>query len=337
MAIKFGLGSYEHTKPGAPSTIEARINFLLLVEEIEPQVVVSLHDALFPLFLCSIYLRFTDKIKADKPLGEQTVSEALSNLRKYVSAEEVKNLLPSWDALTKAEIVAPLANPLKAWAQNWQLDETWCLDYAMRTLRMWLFRDYQRSQLSWRNAELSLSSEESSLMSDAIWENVSMREVTEFYKEAYGEDESKHGFHFEYKDFAFKNSGWSPFYQEIGEWKDKVTEEFLSHLDVFRLRRGRIPKGIKQAFKQRTKEHVDTLKAATQKLGFKPAPKKRDLTHFRWLIYYQVQKPNWSYERIAKEHGTDINTVSSGIKRTAQLIGIKLRPPLPAGRKSRLV
>jgi hypothetical protein len=172
-------------------------------------------------------------------------------------------------------------------------------------------------------------------MSDAIWENVSMKEVTDFYKEAYGEDESKYGFHFEYQGFTFKSSGWSPFYQEIGEWKERVTNEFLSKLDLLRMKHGRIPKGIKQAFKLRTKEHVDKLKAATQKLGFKPAPKKWDLKHFRWLIYYQIQKPNWSYERIAKEYGTDIKAVSNGIKRTAQLIGLKVRPPLPAGRKSR--
>lgn len=202
---------------------------------------------------------------------------------------------------------------------------------------MWLFSESQRSQRSWRNAHLSLSAEESSLMSDAIWENVSMTEVTEFYKEAYGEDESKYGFHFEYREFTFKSSGWSPFFQEIGEWKEKVTNEFLSELELFRMKHNRIPKGTKQAFKQRTKEHVDKLRLATQKLGFKPAPKKWDLTHFRWLIYYQVQKPNWSYERIAKANGTDDKTVSSGIKRTAELIGLTLRDPLPAGRKPGLV
>lgn len=336
VAIKFGIGSYEHTQPGAPSTIEARITFLVLVEEVEPQVVVSLHDGLFPLFLCSIYLHFQSRIEADKPLEAQTVVEAIRNLRKHITAEEVKDLLPSWEGLTKVTVGAGLlVNHLKEWAQSWQLDETWCLDYATRTLRMWLFRDFQRHPPSWRNAELSLSADESSLMSNAIWDNISIREVNQFYKEAYGEDESKHGFHFEYQEFSFKSSGWSPFYQGIGEWKNKVTEEFLSRLDLFRMKYNRIPKGIKQAFKQHTKEHVDILRSATLRLGFKPAPKKWDFKHFRWLIYYQVQKPNWSYERIAKEHRTDIKAVSSGIKRTAKLIGLKVRPPLPAGRKPR--
>ncbi len=335
MAIKFGFGSYEHKQPGAPSTIEARIHFLTLVEEVEPQVVTSLHDGLFPLFLCSIYLHFKDQIEADKPLEDQTVDEAIRNLRKHVSAEEIKDLLPNWEALTQVQIPALLVKPLRAWAQSWQLDEDWCLDYAIRTLRMWLFRDFQRSYRSWRNAHQSLSEKEGSLMTNAIWDNLTMKDVIHFYKEAYGEDESEHGFHFEYKEFSFKSSGWSPFNQSVGEWKEKVTEEFLSHLDVFRMRHGRIPKGIKQVFKLSTKEHVDKLRAATQRLGFKPAPKKWDLTHFRWLIYYQVQKPNRSYDRIAKEHGTDIKAVSSGIKRTAQLIGLKVRPPLPAGRKSR--
>jgi hypothetical protein len=335
MAIKFGLGSYEQNQPGVPSSIQARINFLMLVEEVEPQVVASLHDGLFPLFLCSIYLHFQSRIKADKPLESQTVVEAISNVRQHVSAEEVKDLVPTWEALNKTKITALLVNRVKEWAQGWQVDENWCLDYATRTLRMWLFRDFQRNPPSWRNAHLSLSAEESSLMSDAIWDNLTMRDVIQFYKEAYGEDESKHGFHFEYKEFSFKSSGWSPFNQEIGEWKDKVTSEFLSQLDLFRMKYRRIPKGIKQAFKHCTKEHVDKLRSATRKLGFKPAPRKWELKHFRWLVYYQVQKPNWSYERIAKEYGTDINTVSSGVKRTAQLIGLKLRPPLPAGRKSR--
>lgn len=335
MAIKFGFGSYEHTQPGAPSTIEARIHFLTLVEEVVPQVVISLHDGVFLLFLCSVYLHFHSQIEEDKPLETQTVVEAIGNLRNHVSAEEVKELLPSWEALTKSEIAPPLVNPLRLWAESWQLNEDWCLDYATRTLRMWLFSESQRSQRSWRNAHLSLSEVESSLTSDALWENVSLREVNEFYKETYGEDESKYGFHFEYQEFTFKSAGWSPFFYEIGEWKEKVTNEFLSELDLFRMKYRRVPKGIKQAFKERTKVHVDKLRSTVKKLGFKPAPKKWELKHFRWLIYYQVQKPNWSYERIAKEHGTDIKTVRSGINRTAQLLGLHVRPPLPAGRKPR--
>lgn len=333
MAIKFGLGSYEHTQPGAPSTIQARIYFLTTVEEIEPQVVTSLYDGAFYLFLYSIHLHFAARIPADKPLEDVTISEALSNIRRHVPAEEVKDLLPSWKALTKRKAAATLVKPLKAWAQSWQLTDEWCLDYATRTLRMWLYRENQRSQRAWRNAHESLSVEDSSMMSNAIWENTTMRDVFQFHEEAYGNDPSGYGFHFDYQGFSFKDSGWHPFYEEIGEWNEKITGEFLSRLDVFRREHNRIPKGVKQAFNRAKKEHIDKLRAAVRKLGLKPAPKKWDFKHFRWLIYYQVQKPNWSLERIAEEYGTDFQTVSSGIKRTAKLIGLTLRSPLPAGRK----
>jgi hypothetical protein len=335
MAIKLALGPYEPRRPEAPSTIQARIYFLRAVEEKEPRVVSSLHGGAFIYFLCYIYLHFQSRIQAAKPLPKQTASEARQNLRNQITAEEIKKLIPSWKALTSIEEAHPVAASLQKWAENWQLNEAWCLDYAIRAMRMWLLSEYPDNPPSWWEADSGQFEEGGGLMNDAIWDNVSMVDVISLYEEAYGRGTSAYGFNFEYKEFSFHSEGWSPFYEEIGEWKDRVTRAFQSELDSFRSEHNSIPKGIKQAFARGTKEHVDSLRSAARKLGYEPAPKKLYFDHFRWLVYYQVRKPNQSFERIAKEHGAGIKTVSSGIKRTARLIGLKLRSPLPAGRKQR--
>lgn len=335
MGIKLGLGPFEPIRPGTPSTIQARIYFLRAVEETEPRVVLSLHDGTFIYFLCFIYLHFQSRIRAAKSLKEQTASEARRNLRNHITADEIKELIPSWKALTNIEEARPVAASLQKWAESWHLNEEWCLDYAVRAMRMWLLSEYPDNPPSWWEADSGQFEEDGGLMIDAIWNNVSMTDVISLYKEAYEDDEPAYGFNFEYKEFSFHSAGWSPFYDEIGEWKERVTDAFRSELASFRREHNRIPKGIKQAFARSMDEHVGSLRSAARKLGLKPAPKKRDFDHFRWLVYYQVRKPNQSLERIAKEHAADIKTVSSGVKRTARLIGLKLRKPLPSGRKPR--
>lgn len=98
-----------------------------------------------------------------------------------------------------------------------------------------------------------------------------------------------------------------------------------------------MPRGIKRAFICSTASHVAIVKAAALEHGFRVTPTKRDDAHFMWLVHYQVQMPNLSLEKIARKYNQELKTISDGIKRTAQLIGLTLRSPLPAGRTRRQV
>jgi hypothetical protein len=55
---------------------------------------------------------------------------------------------------------------------------------------------------------------------------------------------------------------------------------------------------------------------------------KRTLEHFRWLALYQVER--LTYEQLAAleqgEAGLDISTISRGLRSTATLLGLTLRP-----------
>ena len=335
MTIPLSIGPWEPDSPETPSSIRARTYFFKAVEEIEPRVVASLHDDVFINFLCAVYVNFESRITAKKPFDKLTVSEALQGIRSSVSTEEVKNFIPNPNALSQIERDFDAYSLLKLWSEKWHLQEEWCLDYALRTMRMWLYLETQRFYKSWWYAYSSQFTGESSMITDAIWEQTTFISHIKFLDYVGGGDLTNADFIFEFKGVSYRDPGWSPFFQDVGEWKKKVKDEFRAQLQSRRDQGKSAPKGIIEAFHKRAKEHVDFLRSAAEKCGLKVAPRKRDYDHFKWLVHYHVQAPNWSLRVIAEKYNADPKTVSDGIKRTARLIGLTLRNPLPAGRKPR--
>jgi hypothetical protein len=332
MAIKLGFGSYEPNSSEPASRTRARIDFFKVIEELEPQVVISLHERTFLIFLYFIYKTYESRMP---PLGEQTESQALRHIRRTLLPEEVRTLIIDWQTLKENREAQHLCRRLEAWADSWRLREDWCLYFATRALHLWLFHSFTRTPPSWHYAYSGQLCDDDDLIANAIWDTTSLSALIHLYDGFKDADNSGYGFQFNYEGISFKSAGWNPFYTQIGEWKDAVKREFQMYIESLRGNDNPIPRGIKGAFTLRVDEHVNAVKLAAKAKGLKATPKKLDYTHFRWLVHYQVQEPNWSLQKIAAHYHADLKTVSGGIKSIAKIIGLTVRAPLPAGRKSR--
>jgi hypothetical protein len=83
---------------------------------------------------------------------------------------------------------------------------------------------------------------------------------------------------------------------------------------------------ILKAFAEALNRHMQELRGRFESsLGWASTRQKRKLQHFEWLARYQVQ--HWSYERIRREYNVrERKTVEDAVKRTAELVGLPLRP-----------
>ncbi len=107
---------------------------------------------------------------------------------------------------------------------------------------------------------------------------------------------------------VFGHWGWHP---ELTTWsaaEREIREDFEAYLATYR-------EGMERLARER---------------GLVPAPAKRTAEHYEWLVLYQVK--GLSYYQIAQRACRERQTVTDGVKSTAALIGLPLRPPPPPGR-----
>lgn len=126
-------------------------------------------------------------------------------------------MIPEWQTLNEIEGATLIYKNLIEWAKSWHIHEDWCLYYALRVMRIWLFRESQRVPPSWSRADSGQWLDDSDMMIDALWDDLLFQSATDFYKSVYGSDLSKYGFFFDYAGVSFKGSSWNPFYDEVGE------------------------------------------------------------------------------------------------------------------------
>jgi hypothetical protein len=76
--------------------------------------------------------------------------------------------------------------------------------------------------------------------------------------------------------------------------------------------------------------YTERVERAVERLGVRQATKKHNLDHFKWLALRQVrgQRPSEIAASFTRGRATAL-TVRNGLKATAALIGLKLRPVSP--------
>ncbi len=89
----------------------------------------------------------------------------------------------------------------------------------------------------------------------------------------------------------------------------------------------------KKEFDSQLNAYTKQLRANAEALDFVQVAKKYNEDHFVWLVRYQVQQI--SRHKVAEEYKVDEKTMVEALRRTAELVGLGLRQPLPAGKKSK--
>jgi hypothetical protein len=85
-----------------------------------------------------------------------------------------------------------------------------------------------------------------------------------------------------------------------------------------------------KAFKDYLNNYCDRIEAATRERGYVERARKRDASHFIWLVWYQVKGKSHAW--ISSQFNASRQTIAEGIKEAARLCGLPLRSPQRPGR-----
>lgn len=113
-------------------------------------------------------------------------------------------------------------------------------------------------------------------------------------------------------DFEFTTQFYMPFLQNRSAYKRRVLQEVEEYVE-------------------RYMDEVEEQLAQEGELR-EPVVKQKQDDHFRWLVRYQVLETG--FPTLADNVGRSRPTVTEGVKSTAELVGISLRPRGRGGRPS---
>lgn len=332
MIVRLGVGPYESARMDRPSTHEARLIFLRLLDSFKyhphsettfkNDVPASLHDRVFFHFAALVAWHFEDILFSETPLSSFSSDSALIlHIRDKVSPEKVEEFLP--DHRTLESVSTEAHERLLSWAEVWSINSDWCLDFAVEAMRLWLFDRRAREFKLW---EPALRRDSSSFIWSAVAEHVI--------------EESFHGaFSFEYENVHFSSASWNYRIEEDAEWKQTVTGKFLEHLksilDSGEMLPGSSLSRVASRFDKEVEKHIREATAEINKRGYKRTPQVRDYAPFVWTICYQVLR--FTLSQASREFKKPQKTLADGIDGTLALIGLKKRAGSRRGRKPMII
>jgi hypothetical protein len=182
----FSFGPYEADSIRRPSLYLTRRAFFLEIERHRPQVGEDLYDYSFNPFVALIHQLFKrgllDQSRQDGDANESQrfnydllkhISLApgkLDDSLRTIAAQNVLDVMPvffrDWTALQQFDEALLLRQSLNSWKARWNLNDDWCLDYAVIAMHVWLIDDAQRRTCLWARACNELSRTEKVLWSD---------------------------------------------------------------------------------------------------------------------------------------------------------------------------
>lgn len=309
-----GIGPYENSRLRSPATNQARRTFFSLIDgfkvqekpsiEFKSNAPADLARQVLPHFTACVLIHFA----LDKNLAEKSHAALYRHVKTNLTPADVRNFLPNQSVL-KAE--SPQTHKkLTSWAKKWNLLESknyWSLDLALEALCHWLFDPGAREFNLWHRAfpNKTMSAMWDEVIAHTKWKQFSFKPKGK-----------------KLKRYSFSSRGWNPLLEAIEEWNNLVDTWFE---DKFKGQH--LPVGIKGAFREQKRNHILLTK---QRRGLKPTPEKRYLLHFLWAVHFQVG--GLLLEDVCKLYDKPSKTVSDGINRTLELIGLTKRK-IHGGRK----
>lgn len=291
MTKRFGLG-FETNSGASPSTQRARAFFLELLPQLKAEVVPALFETARQPFL-EFLTDSRDKILSIDSDLESSTEPTDTAVRLFIS---------SYAVLRRQKKAAALRSALQKWANDWNLTDDWCMDYAVAVLR--------EQHLGTLDAY------------DAWHESVTIQLELDSVcvQGAFNEEFSKRcldKFSFTYEEKSFTIEG--PMFMSIPEFKQEVERTFEA-AGVQYIRGGRT------ALKHKLDEYLKKVNKVKEELSFMEATARPSESHFEWLVRYQIP-PVMRYREIGRHYGRDEKTVRDGVQDVAKLIGLKLRSP----------
>ena len=341
--------------------------FFHMIQYIRPQVLTSLLSVVFPAYVTSVSDIFKKHVREFPFPTSMTWAERLQSLRK-LSELEVRATINTWSGLQslKSQPIKKLCQQLELWGKQYNLEEDWCYDHAIRTLRSWLFNP----NVCWLGQPPSppeiLGSESTLTWSDELNLDLHWRR---FFLTDKVYPTGPLPFTFQYREFSFKIRGWDFLQEEAQyfEWfvmreldksiyqhEEEMEKRYRAEqgketsgntttriLQEFRGFRTSVRTRARKALASYMKEQVTVRNDSIEKYALVKPPRHyaRDrVDELTWLVHYQIP-PCKTYKEIAGKYaGVNEQIVRKVIEAAAANLRLPLRNPRlrsgrPLGRK----
>jgi hypothetical protein len=296
----FGFG-FESESTTNASTKQARGFFLKLLPQLRENVTLTLFDSAYS-HLAMFLKSHQDDVNSIKERIEPS---------SYPLDTAIRIFIHGWSAIKCHGTAAPIRGALYDWSNKWNLNDEWCLNHAVETLREQHISclggglPHRRfTAEAWETARVFGPN------SEAIF---AQHEVNERLRE-----EGLTDFTFQSDFIPFKLEG--PFFKSLTEFRRDVILRF-------QVEGGKTIKGERKRLDLQVESYLERFEAAAIRLKLSETRIRwADEAHFEWLINYQCP-PNKGYREIGRSITKHEKTIREGVQGVARRISLTLRSP----------
>lgn len=298
-------------------------------------------------------------------INQTKFEKLLKNSKKYwtdrtsnpqpllITDKALVDLIPDWKTLQSNPDAKFLCSLLLQWAEKWNLNEEWCLNFALDVLRrfktelvdnlslniefleenstfsLYEYEEFQDEGSAWKLALFSLKYENAGKTHNYSAQIPKPQEFKFIWTQ---EIKRKRVAVFEIKD------NWSPLVLSKETFKKRVENQLWSKFFSYFAKKldslaGKISEvsGKLNEFQKRVNKYTSKVESLYENVATPTVLKKGRDKHFRWLINYQIP-PVKSYEQLSKENSVTRKAISDGIKSASKILGLTLRQTQKSGR-----
>ncbi len=272
--------------------------------------------------------------------------------QELITERALEYLIPDWKTLQTKVGSEWLCAELKKWAMKWNLNDDWCMDFALHCLKnfktgmidklrfpkdflendnvmyLWEFNNYVNNGKAWNDAIffLQFSNTENHFFIPQqfpnfplfryVWLQQSEKQVEEVFT-----IEGK------YNPLVDQDQN----FREKMEWLfwRNFFEYFQFKWSVFVSNHTKVIGELKE-FHGLLETYISNVKKEIKPYTVETVSKRSGDKHFRWLVEYQIAGK--SYNKLTQKVGLDRKAITQGIKDTSQILGLILRDSTPGGR-----
>jgi hypothetical protein len=270
-----------------------------------------------------------------------------------ITDKALVDLISDWKTLQSNPDAKSLCALLLQWAEKWNLNEEWCLNFALDVLRrfktelidnlslkmefleenstfgLYEYEEFQDEGSAWKLALFSLKYENAGKKHNYSTQVPKSPEFKFIWTQ---ESKGKRVAIFEIKD------NWSPTIFTKESFKKRVENQLWSKFFNYFTKKsdslvGQISEVSRKLneFQKRVNKYTSKVESLYKNVAIPSVLKKGGDKHFRWLIKYQIP-PVKSYEKLSKENSVTRKAISDAIKGASKIIGLTLRHAQKSGR-----
>lgn len=269
-----------------------------------------------------------------------------------ITERALEYLIPDWKTLQSKTGSERLCAELKNWAKKWNLNDDWCLDFALHCLRnfktgmidklrcpkdflekdkvmyLWEFNKYVNNGKAWNDVVffLRLSNTENHFFIPQQFSNFPLFKYVWLQR-----------FDRQAEEVFTVDGRYNPLVDQDDIFRNEMREIFWRRFfecfqfkwSVFISEHTKVSDEIRK-FDRILDNYISKVKEKFAPYAEETVSKRSGDKHFRWLIEYQIGVK--SYKKLSEENGVDRKAIKDGIKDASHIIELTLRDASAGGK-----